>query len=150
LARARDVLNNVRDLKSVAVGNTVAGELRVGVISTALSGLLPSILTVTEKKYPEIAIQITRAASAELYPKVLNGDLDSAIMAKPPFAIPKTCNWHLLQRERLVVVTLASAPRRNPNIILSSEPFIRQERKSWAGRLIDGYLCRTQIRPHER
>jgi DNA-binding transcriptional LysR family regulator len=150
LARARDVLNNVRDLKSVAVGDTIAGELRVGVNPTALSGLLPSILTATEKQYPEIAIQITRAGSAELYPKILNGDLDSAIMAKPPFAIPKTCNWHLLQRERLIVLTLTSSPKRSPNVILSSEPFIRQDRNSWGGRLIDRYLRRAQIRPHER
>jgi DNA-binding transcriptional LysR family regulator len=150
LSRARDVLNNVRDLKSIATGDTVAGELRIGVVQTALSGLLPPVLTAMERDYPAIAVQIKRAGSAELYPKVLSGDLDAAIIAKPPFAIPKTCNWHLLRTERLVLLTLASASKRNPHVILSSEPFIRQDRKSWAGRLIDGYLRWARVRPHER
>jgi DNA-binding transcriptional LysR family regulator len=150
LSRARDVLNYVRDLKSIATADTVAGELRIGVVQTALSGLLPPVLTAMERDYPAIAVQIKRSGSAELYPQVLSGDLDAAIIAKPPFAIPKTCNWYLLRTERLVLLTLASLPKRNPRVILSSEPFIRQDRKSWAGRLIDGYLRRARIRPHER
>src|SRR5215467_7635900 len=72
LLRARDVLNRVRDLKSIATGDTIAGELRIGVVQTALSGLLPAILNAMEGYYPEIAIQIKRAGSAELYPQVLN------------------------------------------------------------------------------
>ena len=34
--------------------------------------------------------------------------------------------------------------------LLASEPFIRLERKSWAGRLVDGFLRHVGIRPLER
>jgi len=34
--------------------------------------------------------------------------------------------------------------------ILASEPFIRFDRSTWAGRLVDGYLRRAAIRPREQ
>src|SRR5262249_1675644 len=39
---------------------------------------------------------------------------------------------------------------RDPRKILRTEPFIRQDHKSWAGRLIEGYLRQARIQPHER
>jgi DNA-binding transcriptional LysR family regulator len=55
-----------------------------------------------------------------------------------------------LRRESLIVLTPASMPMRDPNILLASQPFIRLDRRSWAGQLTDGYLRRAGIRPHER
>jgi len=86
----------------------------------------------------------------ELYPKVLAGDLDAAMIAQPPFAIPKVCDWRVLREEPLIVLTPASAPIRDPHAILASEPFIRTDRKSWAGQLVERYLRRAGIRPRER
>jgi DNA-binding transcriptional LysR family regulator len=88
--------------------------------------------------------------SAELYHKVLAGDLDVAIIAQPPFAIPKAYNWHLLREEPLVVLTPASTRIRDPHAILATEPLIRQRRNSWVGQLVDGYLRNAGIRPRER
>src|SRR5262245_27932388 len=45
LGRARNLLRDTRDIKSVATNDALSGELRLGVIQTAISGLLPSILT---------------------------------------------------------------------------------------------------------
>ncbi|HLQ91709.1 MAG TPA: LysR family transcriptional regulator [Xanthobacteraceae bacterium] len=93
LARARNFLGEVRDLRSIATNDRTTGELRLGVFQTALCGLLPSILKLLTEKYPQIEVYITRGNSAELYPKVLAGDLDAAIIAQPPFAFPKVCDW---------------------------------------------------------
>ncbi len=102
------------------------------------------------RTYPKVAIYITRASSAELYAKVLDGTLDVAIAAHPSFSIPKACDWRELRKEALVLLTPKSMPRRKPHIILASEPVIRQDRNTWAGQLIDGYLRSARIRPHER
>jgi DNA-binding transcriptional LysR family regulator len=115
-----------------------------------LSGLLPAILVLTEEKYPQIEVHITRGSSVELYPKVLAGELDAAVIARPPFAIPKICDWWVLREEPLIVLTPGSTPRRDPHAILASEPFIRIDRRNWAGQLVDGYLRRAGIRPRER
>jgi DNA-binding transcriptional LysR family regulator len=81
---------------------------------------------------------------------VLSGELDAAIIVKPPFPIPKTCDWRVLRKEPLIVLTPASASIRDPNVALASEPFIRLDRTGWAGRLVDGYLRHARIRPKER
>ncbi len=150
LARARKFLAEVRDFKSIANADRLSGELRVGAFQTALTGLLPDALTLMAEKYPQIVVHISPGTSVDLYPKVLAGDLDAAIIARPPFAIPKVCDWRPLREEPLIVLMPASKPARDPNVVLASEPFIRLDRRSWAGQLTDGYLRRAGIRPRER
>jgi len=150
LSRAGNILADVRDLKSIAVTDRPSGELRLGASPTSTTGLLPGILTLLAEKYPQIDVYMTGGIPAELYRKVLDGDLDAAIIARPPFAIPKAYDWRQLREERLVVLTPASAPVRAPHAILASEPLIRPPHTTWAGRLIDGYLRKSGIRPRER
>jgi DNA-binding transcriptional LysR family regulator len=44
----------------------------------------------------------------------------------------------------------ASSRSRDPHAILRQEPFIRLDRKVYAGQLIDAYLRKHRIRPNER
>jgi DNA-binding transcriptional LysR family regulator len=150
LSRARAFLGEVRDLKSIAANDRPSGQLRLGSFHTALSGLLPNILALLEQTYPQIEVYIVRGTSVDLYSKVLAGELDAALIAQPPFVIPKVGDWRLLREEPLIVLTAASASTRDPHAILASEPFIRIDRKTWAGQLVDGYLRKAGIRPHER
>jgi DNA-binding transcriptional LysR family regulator len=148
--RARHFLVEARAFKSIAATDRPSGELRLGAFQSALSGLLPDILALMKEKYPQIDVHITRGTSAELYGKVLDSDdLDAAIIAQPPFAIPKSCDWRLLREEPLIVLTRAPAASRKPHAILASEPFIRLDRNLWPGRLVDGYLRKAGIQPHE-
>jgi DNA-binding transcriptional LysR family regulator len=150
LDRARLFLREARDLKSLAAIDRPVGELRLGAVQTTLTGMLPDILALTTQTYPQIEIHIIRDSSTELYRKVLGGDVDAAILSRPPFAIPKTCEWRDLREEPFVVLTPAPAPDRHPHDILAEEPFIRLDRSLHAGRLIDAYLRRAGIRPRER
>jgi DNA-binding transcriptional LysR family regulator len=150
LAYARELLRRIRDLKSIATAGELAGELRLGAMHTALAGVLPDILSLMMRNYPRIRVHISQGGSHELYYRVLNEELDAAIISQPPFTIPKTCGWRVLRVEPLVVLAPAETSVRNPHKLLASEPFIRMERNSWAGRLIDGYLRHVNIRPFER
>jgi DNA-binding transcriptional LysR family regulator len=148
--RARHFVIQARDFKSIAATDRPAGQLRLGAFQSAMSGLLPDILALMKAKHPQIDIHIASGISSALYRKVLDGDeLDAAIIAEPPFAIPKSCDWRLLREEPLILLTRAPAPRRKPHAILASEPFIRLDRKLWPGRLVDSYLRKAGIRPHE-
>ena len=149
--RARHFLAEARDFSSFAAAGRPSGQLRLGAFQSALSGLLPGVLVLMKETYPQIDVRITRGTSAELYRKVLDGDdLDAAIISQPPFAIPKSCDWRLLRKERLIVLTRARAASRRPHAILASEPFVRLYRKLWPGRLVDGYLRKAGIHPRER
>ena len=148
--RARRFLAEARDFKSIAVADRPSGQLRLGAISSALSGLSPDILALMKKNYPQIDVNIAGGNSGALYRKVLDGDdLDAAVITEPPFAIPKSCAWRMLREEPLIVLTRAPARSRKPHAILASEPFIRLDRKLWPGRLVDDYLRKVDIRPRE-
>ena len=148
---ARRFLIEAHDFKSIAATDRPSGQLRVGAFQSALSGLLPDILALMRESYPQIDVHVAGGTSSELYRKVLDGnDLDLAIIAEPPFSIPKSCHWRLLREEPLVLLTRASAASRKPHAILASEPFIRLDRNVWPGRLVDGYLRKAGIQPRER
>ena len=151
LARARMCVSEIRDLKSIAASDRPAGILRLGAIQSLLSGILPGVLISLAEKYSDIEVSIIRGVSgAELYQKVLDGTIDAAVIAQPPFAIPKSCQWQGLRDEPLIVLAPAVVSSRNPHAILASTPFIRLDRNTWAGRLADGYLRKAGIRPRER
>ena len=149
LDRARLFLREARDFKAAAALDKPAGELRLGAAQTTLTGLMPDILARVTNNYQQIKIDSVRASSTEMYRRVVNGDLDAAILSHPPFVIPKSCDWRDLREEPFVVLTRAPAPRRHPHDILAKEPFIRLHRDLHAGRLIDAYLRKAGIRPKE-
>jgi DNA-binding transcriptional LysR family regulator len=150
LGRARNLLKEVRDLGSVATDDKPAGELRLGAISSAISGVLPGVLTLLTVRHPAIEVYILPGTSEELYHKILDGDLDAAIITRPPFSIPKACEWRTFREEPLIVLVPAAKSDCDPHAILASEPFIRYERSRWGGRLVDGYLRHARIWPRER
>src|SRR5262245_44546890 len=93
---ARHFLVAARDFKSIAAADRPSGQLRLGAFQSALCGLLPDVLTLMKETYPQIDVLLRRGTSAELYRKVLDGDdLDAAVIAQPPFTIPKRCDWRL-------------------------------------------------------
>jgi DNA-binding transcriptional LysR family regulator len=149
LVPARNFLGELRDLKSVATSGSFSGQLRLGAMQTALSGLLPDILKFMAAAYPQIEINIIRDSSAALHRKVINGDIDAAVTSEPSFTIPKTCEWQVLREEPFVVLTPASMPGRDPHALLMKEPFIRLDRSVYAGQMIDSYLRKAGIRPKE-
>ena len=150
LSRVKNVVSEVRDLKSVATADLPSGKLRLGAISTAVSGLLPNILKRVIKKYPQIELYIVPGPSIELYQRVVANDLDAAVIVQPPFAIPKGFGWRVWREEPLVVLLPKSLSAGNPHLALAKEPFIRVDRNNWGGQLVDGYLRRMGIRPQER
>jgi DNA-binding transcriptional LysR family regulator len=150
LERARNFLGDVRDLKSIATSDRPSGELRLGATPTSITGLLPGMLTALTARYPQIDVYVQGGISVDLYHQLLDGELDAAIIAQPPFAIPKAYEWRLLREEPLMVLVPAAISISDPHAILASEPLIRQRRNSWVGRLVHGYLRHAGIRPRER
>jgi DNA-binding transcriptional LysR family regulator len=150
LARSRQVVREVRELRAFAAGEKLAGEIRLGAISTALTGLLPRLLMQLVSEAPLVDFYVVPGTSIELYRKVVEGDLDAAILVKPQFSLPKAYEWHLLRTEPLVVIGPEASAGSDPHELLRSRPFIRYDRNHWGGRLADSYLRQAGIRPQER
>lgn len=150
LERGRRIVGDVRDLRNLAATDLPAGEIRIGAISTALTGLLPSALRQLVKVAPDLDVYLLPGTSADLYRNVIDGSLDAAVLAQPPFALPKTCGWQPFRSEPLIVLAHASAAGRDAHELLRTESFIRYDRINWGGRLADSYLRKAGIRPRER
>ncbi|UNK42683.1 LysR family transcriptional regulator [Luteimonas sp. S4-F44] len=150
LQRARDLLRDVADLRSVANDRALSGELRLGACPTALAGMLPDVLARMVNVLPQINVFIKPGYSAELYADVERGDLDAAIVLQAPFALPKTCDWEVLREEPLIVLAPQHLAHRDPHALLAEEPLIRYDRHQWGGRQADDYLRRVGIVPRER
>ncbi len=150
LQRARDLLRDVADMRSVANDSEVSGELRLGACPTALAGMLPDILARMVDAFPQINVYIRPGYSAELYRAVETGELDAALVLQAPYNLPKTCDWQLLREEPLVMIAPARMAGRDPHDLLREEPLIRYDRNQWGGRVADDYLRRAGIVPRER
>ena len=150
LQRARDLLRDVADMRSVAIDSEVSGELRLGACPTALAGMLPDILARMVEAFPQINVYIRPGYSAELYRAVETGELDAAVVLQAPYNLPKTCDWQLLREEPLVMIAPARLAGRDPHELLRTEPLIRYDRNQWGGRVADDYLRRAGIVPRER
>ena len=150
LERTRNVIQNVDELRSVAIDDSIGGELRLGACNTALTGILPDILGRIVKIFPQIGVTIQPCLSIDLHRAVENGQLDAAFVLQAPFALYKTCCWQLLREEPLIVMAPNSMSDCDPHELLKTQPFIRYERNLWGGHLADRYLNEAGIKPKER
>jgi DNA-binding transcriptional LysR family regulator len=150
IEKSRTILAEVRDLRSLANADLPSGELRLGAITTALTGLLPAALHEVFASMPHVEVFLLPGPSTDLYQRLMDRDIDAAILVKPPFSIPKTLEWELLRAERLVLVAPADCRGENPHQLLKTRPFIRYDRNNWGGRLADEYLQKQGLKPAER
>ncbi|MEL6292060.1 MAG: LysR family transcriptional regulator, partial [Pseudomonadota bacterium] len=81
--RAVGILRAVDDLE--AIGRTAhdqfGGTLRLGMIPTIAPYLLPAVVKNLGKAYPDLAVQVREAMTARLIEELLDGRLDTAIVA---------------------------------------------------------------------
>ena len=85
LAKAQQIYLQVSDLTSLAdqADTPLSGPLSVGIIPTIAPYLLPLMLPAVQQQYPRLKLTIEEDQSAALVNKVLNGQLDTAIIALP-------------------------------------------------------------------
>lgn len=149
LEKSQQILNEIRDLKSMARSDEIYGELRLGAISTALTGYLPNALRHIFDTVPGVDVFLLPGTSAELYQQISDQKIDAAILVKPPFQVPKTLHWEPIRSEPFVLFAPPDAGDRTVDDLLRERPFIRYDRGNWGGRLADAYLQARGIRPKE-
>lgn len=148
LDRARNVLREVRDMKSAATETHLpAGPLRLGAIPTAMTGIVPLALRRWLAKYPQIEIYIEPGSTNSLYGRVLSGDLDAALLVHPMYELPKTCTWRPLRKEPLILLAPSRMEVTDPLETLRRESLIRYDRNVVAGKMADAYLRDNGVRP---
>lgn len=128
---------------------SLAGRLKLGAIQTALARELPDALAILNREHPRARVHVTAGMSAELSLQVANGELDAAIATEPVRPHPPDLVATPLYQDRFWIVAPAGQGHRAAEDLLLNYPFIRFDRASWAGRMIDRRLREMRIDPQE-
>ncbi len=145
VALADEILQLFGRMGSPDSANDFRGALRIGAISTAQTGILPQALVLLRSKAPFIEASLVPGVSLNLLSQVDAGELDLAIMIKPPFSLPKELHAEVIAKEPFVLIMPANIQGDDPRQILSDNPFIRYDQRSFGGRRVTQFLRERKL-----
>ncbi|PMQ09212.1 HTH-type transcriptional regulator GltR [Pseudomonas sp. AD21] len=148
LPKIRAIIEQAQALQDDLHLDGLVGEVKIGAISTALTGVLPALIERLAISAPDLKLKITPGDSRSLYEKVLNAELDAAILVRPPFQPPKALALAVLKVEPLILVAPAARVGQSLETLLREGPFIRYDARSWGGQIAQRYLDEQAIEPN--
>jgi DNA-binding transcriptional LysR family regulator len=154
LALAEEMMTLYARLSERGAVAAESGMLRVGAIASAQVSFLADALARFRDDRPGWRIRVVPGVSLGLLGQVDSGELDLAVIIKPPFALPSELEWRTLVTEPFVLLVPKALVRGKGNArswreLLRSEPFIRYDRTSFGGRLVDRFLRRSRLNVHD-
>ncbi len=146
LPRARLLLREFALLKEDIDTTGISGHLKIGAISTALTGLMPKVLHELALRAPKVTPFLRPGSSIELYNALLAEQLDAIITVAPPFTVPKSITVVSLRSEPLVLISpLNTEPSVKQQ--LTNLRYIRYDATSWGGRFAQQYVLDQRLAP---
>nr|WP_225777518.1 LysR family transcriptional regulator [Pseudomonas sp. Marseille-Q3773] len=151
VARAEAILAAYDELAdALASGPSLRGRLRLGAIHTVLARRLPKALVWLKAHHPQLHISVASGMSAELARRVEDGELDAAITTEPVSPYPQSLEFTTLFEDRFWAVASPELAGRSVAQLLASQPFLRFDKRAWAGRQIEQELRRQHLQVSEQ
>ncbi|TFY90065.1 LysR family transcriptional regulator [Pseudomonas kairouanensis] len=145
LPLAKEILETFNRMAVPVEANEYRGELKVGAIGTAQTGLLPQALLRLHQAAPAVECKLVPGVSLELLSQVDAGELDSAIIIRPPFDLPKELHVQVLRNEPFVLIVPHTLAGDDPLHLISTQPHVRYDRASFGGRLVSRFLREQKL-----
>ena len=145
LPLAKEILETFNRMAVPVDANEYRGELKVGAITTAQTGVLPQALVRLRQAAPAVECKLIPGVSLELLSQVDAGELDSAIIIRPPFDLPKELHVQVLRKEPFVLIVPDTLAGDNPLQLLATQPHVRYDRASFGGRLVSRFLREQKL-----
>lgn len=150
VSRARQLVESYDNLlPSILDEEYLSGELRLGAIPTALTGLVPLAMTRLREEFKDLHLHVVPGLSTELISEVERGTLDAAIVTLPE-RLTGSIIWQQIAEEPLELLASVSTLSDDPVALLKTRPFIRFTRRAVVGGLIDRWLQQQGIEVDER
>lgn len=151
VARAESILAAYDELAdAVASGPSLRGRLRLGAIHTVLARRLPKALVWIKANHPQLHISVASGMSAELARRVEDGELDAAITTEPVSPSPQNLDFTPLFEDRFWAIASPELAGHSVPELLASQPFLRFDKRAWAGRQIEQELRRQHLQVSEQ
>ena len=126
----------------------LSGRVLMGALVSTLMGAFADALWTLKREHPKLRVQLFVGLSADFAYQVEHGELDAAIVTKPPRALASMLQWTPLYNEPMVLIV----PRRPhfelpeaPLDVLRQAPFIRFDRDTWTGLLVKEVLSQVGV-----
>ena len=148
-AAGEELVAMAERMASAGGAGHVSGSLRIGAIASVQQDLLVRALGLFRAQYPDVRVRIVPGVSLSLLGQVDAGEVDLAVLIRPPFALPPELGWQPLLSEPVALAVPAAMPEAPWRELLATQPFIRYDRASFGGRVVDLFLKKHRIRVHE-
>ncbi|PMS38209.1 LysR family transcriptional regulator [Trinickia symbiotica] len=148
-SQAQELIRMYNSLGTTPVDSPVNVVVNVGAIASLQRSLLPDALTRFHRQSPEARSRVIPGLSMELVNLVDAGEIDMAAIIRPPFSLHSDLRWTTLASEPFRLLVPRNAPDEDWAGLLASRPFIRYDRTSFGGRLVDRFLRRMHFSLHE-
>ncbi|QEI07142.1 LysR family transcriptional regulator [Pigmentiphaga aceris] len=149
LARAEEIVKLWGGLGDLGQAPESGGKLRIGAITSVQAGPLADALAGFHAASPGCHTRIVPGVSLNLLGMVDSGDVDLAVMIRPPFALPAEVGWEVLAREPFVLLVPAKLAAQDWRELLAEQAFVRYDRTSFGGRLVEQFLRQQRIDVNE-
>jgi DNA-binding transcriptional LysR family regulator len=146
----RELVERWQQLRARRDGDELGGTVVMGALVSALMGAFADALWTVKRRHPSLEVTLLAGQSADFMTRVERGELDAAVVTQPPAPLPATLAWTPLYREPMVLIVPARphfALPAAPLQMLSQCPFMRFDRRTWTGHLVNEALaqCRATV-----
>ena len=145
LPKARQIVSEFQRMTAEVETSGLTGKFHLGAISTALTGILPNTIRQLAAAAPKLVLQIKPGTSNSLFSDLAERRIDAAIIALPPYALPRSFTVEVLRNEPLVLLS-RNAQGSNARARLEQNPYICYDAQSWGGLKAFQYLKESKIR----
>ncbi|MBV4484497.1 LysR family transcriptional regulator [Pseudomonas sp. SWRI153] len=149
LLQAQDLLRLYDNLGSTTTGAPVNVRVTIGAIASVQRSYLPDALAIFHQQCPHCRTRVIPGLSMEMVNLVDAGEIDLAVIIRPPFALQSDLRWTTLALEPYRLIVPREVEGDDWAELLSSQPFIRYDRSSFGGRQVDRFLRQMHFIPRE-
>ena len=149
LDQAQELIRLYGDLGSRQKGRAATVFVRIGAIASVQRTLLPDVLAKFHKQFPDCRSRVIPGLSMDLVNRVDAGDIDMAVIIRPPFSLHSDLRWTTLSREPFRLLVPRAVEGSDWSELLASQPFVRYDRASFGGRQVDRFLRAAHLRVQE-
>ena len=151
--QGRSLIEPIQDIvaRYEALGSDFKSELSgtivLGALVSTLMGTFGSTLNKIKQSYPNLEVKLIAGLSSNFLDQVLDGSLDAAIVTESPYSLPQNVQWTELYTEPMVLIYPAIKSKKESAIkeLSNDLPFIRFERNTWTGHLVDQTIRASKL-----
>ncbi len=147
--RAEELLAAYARLADEGGAGQDTGMLRIGAIASAQTALLARAIAQFRERAPGWRIRMIPGVSLNLMAQVDSGEVDGAVLIRPPFALPAELRWRALVQEPFALLAPRALRGEDWRVLLKREPFIRYDRNSFGGRIVERWLRKLRVNVHD-